>query len=83
MPRNQHIQDRAAADPGIVKVGIHLADNGDPAGLVFCLGVPMPDGEIFTPWTATTYEQAAEVRDLITELLNDVPDPTAGLDLEA
>ena len=77
------IQDRAAADPGIVKVGHHLADNGDILGIVFCLGAPTPSGAILTPWTAVSFEQATALRDLITELLDDVPDPTAGLDLEA
>ena len=83
MTRHKLIQDRAANDPGIPKVGQHLADNGDTVGLVVCLGVPMPDGEIFTPWTAVTFAQATELRDTITELLDDVPDPTAGLDLDA
>lgn len=76
------IQDRAAADPGIPKVGPHVADNGDTLGIKFCLGGYMPDGTIIAPWTAITFNQAAQLRDLITELLDAVPDPTAGLDLE-
>ena len=83
MARHKKLQDRAANDPGIPKLGEHLADNGDRLGIVVCLGVPMPDGEIITPWTAITFAQATELRDLLTELLDDVPDPTAGLDLEA
>ena len=83
MAHHTLIQDRAANDPGIPKVGQHLADNGDILGVVVCTGYPMPGGEIITPWTAITFAQATELRDLITELLDDVPDPTAGLDLEA
>ena len=81
MTRYKKLQDRAANDPGIPKIGQHTTPNGDTAGLVVCIGYPMPGGEIITPWTAITYTQATELRDLITELLDDVPDPTAGLDL--
>ena len=76
------IQDRAAREPGIPKVGLHLADNGDTVGIAFALAVHGPDGEIITPSTAITFAEATKLRDLITELLDDVPDPTTGLDLD-
>ena len=53
-------------------------------GIIIALAGPVPetDGDIAAFSTGLPFQAATAFRNLLTELLDDVPDPTTGTDLE-
>ena len=81
MNDNRALEDRAARDPGVPQLTYYTSPDGSRAGITVCLGITGPRGEIFVQHTSLPFDIAAELRDNLSILLDDI-DYTADIDID-